>query len=235
LIAGGILLYTINTEFFENSSGRGLLAVNFAGLLVGLGSRLGGGCTCGPGVCGFGRLSVRSLVATVTFVFAGLVPVVLVASFSPFAVLMALSAIASFFCGILFSVGFGFGGVTPPPRVFGFLGVLGGWVLSLAFVLFGAVLSYLVLPLWIRPQVPLPLFGGSFLASTSEGLDRSLIIGALLFGSGWGVGGYCPGPVITSLGCGSFVAMMFVFSMGVGLLLAARFISPILSFEMVKS
>ena len=82
LIAGGILLYTINAEFFENSSGRGLLAVNIAGLLVGIGTRIGGGCTSGHGVCGIGRLSVRSIVATVTFVFAGMVAVVLVKSFS---------------------------------------------------------------------------------------------------------------------------------------------------------
>ena len=82
LIAGGILLYTINTEFFENSSGRGLLAVNIAGLLVGIGTRIGGGCTSGHGVCGIGRLSVRSIVATITFVFAGMVTVFLVKSFS---------------------------------------------------------------------------------------------------------------------------------------------------------
>ena len=75
LIGGGILLYTINAEFFENSSGRGLLAVNIAGLLVGIGTRIGGGCTSGHGVCGIGRLSVRSIVATVTFVFAGMVTV----------------------------------------------------------------------------------------------------------------------------------------------------------------
>ena len=82
LIAGGILLYTINTDFFENSSGRGLLAVNIAGLLVGIGTRIGGGCTSGHGVCGIGRLSLRSIVATVTFVLAGMVAVVLVKSFS---------------------------------------------------------------------------------------------------------------------------------------------------------
>jgi len=82
LIVGGILLYTINAEFFENSSGRSLLAVNIAGFLVGIGTRIGGGCTSGHGVCGIGRLSVRSIVATVTFVFAGMVAVVLIKSFS---------------------------------------------------------------------------------------------------------------------------------------------------------
>jgi len=81
LIGGGILLYAINAEFFENSSGRGLLAVNIAGFLVGIGTRVGGGCTSGHGVCGIGRLSVRSIVATVAFVFAGMTAVVLVKFF----------------------------------------------------------------------------------------------------------------------------------------------------------
>ena len=148
---------------------------------------------------------------------------------------MAISNIASFFCGILFSVGLGISGMTQPQKVIGFLDVLGEWDLSLAFVMCGAVLSYLVLQLWIQQKVPIPLFGGSFQTSTSKDLDRSLIIGALLFGSGWGIGGYCPGPVITSLGSGSLNAMMFVFSMGIGMLLADKFISPMLSYEMVKS
>ena len=81
LIAGGILLYIINAEFFENTSGRGLLTATIAGLLVGIGTRVGGGCTSGHGVCGIGRLSGRSLVATVTFMFAGMVIVALVQPF----------------------------------------------------------------------------------------------------------------------------------------------------------
>ena len=81
LIAGGILLFIIHAEFFENSSGRGLLTATIAGLLVGIGTRVGGGCTSGHGVCGIGRLSGRSLVATVTFMFAGIVIVALVQSF----------------------------------------------------------------------------------------------------------------------------------------------------------
>ena len=81
LIAGGILLFIIHAEFFENSSGRGLLTATIAGLLVGIGTRVGGGCTSGHGVCGIGRLSGRSLVATVTFMFAGMVIVALVQSF----------------------------------------------------------------------------------------------------------------------------------------------------------
>jgi len=81
LIAGGILLYILNAEFFENTSGRDLIALTVAGLMVGIGTRVGGGCTSGHGVCGIGRLSGRSIVATVTFVFAGMVVVAFIQSF----------------------------------------------------------------------------------------------------------------------------------------------------------
>ena len=81
LIAGGILLYILNAEFFENTSGRDLISLTVAGLLVGIGTRVGGGCTSGHGVCGIGRLSGRSIVATVTFVFAGMVVVAFIQSF----------------------------------------------------------------------------------------------------------------------------------------------------------
>ena len=143
---------------------------------------------------------------------------------------MTKSNIAPFICGILFSIGLCISGMTQPQKVIGFLDVFGEWDLSLAFVMCGGVLSYLVLQLWIQRKFSIPLLGESFQIPASKDLDRSLIIGALLFGSGWGLGGYCPGPVITSLGSGSLDAMMFIFSMGIGMLLADKFISPMLSF-----
>ena len=123
---------------------------------------------------------------------------------------MAKSNIASFICGILFSIGLGISGMTQPQKVIGFLDVFGEWDLSLAFVMGGAVLSYLILQLWIQRNFSIPVLGGSFQIPSRKDLDRSLIIGALLFGSGWGLGGYCPGPAITSLGSGSFNAILFV-------------------------
>ena len=148
---------------------------------------------------------------------------------------MAKSNIASFICGILFSIGLCISGMTQPQKVIGFLDVFGEWDLSLAFVMCGAVLSYLVLQILIQRKFSKPLLGESFQIPASKDLDRSLIIGALLFGSGWGLGGYCPGPVITSLGSGSLNAIMFVFSMGVGMLLADRLISPMLRYEVFKN
>ena len=148
---------------------------------------------------------------------------------------MAKSNIAAFFCGTLFSVGLGFSGMTQPQKVIGFLDVFGEWDLSLAFVMFGAVFSYLVLQLLIKRKFSIPLLGESFQVPVRKDIDRSLIIGALLFGSGWGLSGYCPGPAITSLGSGSLNAIMFVVAMGIGMLLAERFISQILSYEIIKS
>ena len=148
---------------------------------------------------------------------------------------MAKLNIASFLCGTLFSVGLGISGMTQPEKVIGFLDVLGEWDLSLAFVMCGAVLTYLVLQLLIQRKFPTPLLEKSFQLPKIKDIDRSLIIGALLFGSGWGLGGYCPGPVITSLGSGSLNAIMFVFSMGVGMLLADRLISPMLRYEVFKN
>ena len=81
LFAGGIGLQYFNPEFFINTSGRSLLVLVIAGLLVGIGTQIGSGCTSGHGVCGIGRLSPRSLVATIVFVFAGMV---LVAIIQPF-------------------------------------------------------------------------------------------------------------------------------------------------------
>ena len=148
---------------------------------------------------------------------------------------MAKLNIASFLCGTLFSVGLGISGMTQPEKVIGFLDVLGEWDLSLAFVMCGAVLTYLVLQLLIQRKFPTPLLEKSFQLPKIKDIDRSLIIGSLLFGSGWGLGGYCPGPGITSLGSGSFNAIMFVFSMGVGMLLADRLISPMLRYQVFKN
>tara|TARA_B100000809_G_scaffold261137_1_gene309442 strand:+ start:463 stop:885 length:423 start_codon:yes stop_codon:yes gene_type:complete len=81
LIFGGFVLQYLNPELFENTTGRSLLVLVISGLLVGIGSKLGRGCTSGHGVCGIGRLSVTSLVATVVFVLAGMFLVAIVQPF----------------------------------------------------------------------------------------------------------------------------------------------------------
>jgi|LULY01.1.fsa_nt_gb uncharacterized membrane protein YedE/YeeE len=148
---------------------------------------------------------------------------------------MIKSNIAAFLCGLLFSIGLGISGMTQPQKVIGFLDIFGNWDFSLAFVMGGAVLSYFVLQLWIQRNYSMPVLGGTFQIPKSKDLDRPLILGALLFGIGWGLGGYCPGPAITSLGSGSLNAFLFVTAMAVGMLLAERVISPILAQHPGKS
>ena len=148
---------------------------------------------------------------------------------------MSKSNIAAFLCGIIFSIGLGISGMTQPQRVIGFLDVFGEWSPSLVFVMGGAVISYLFLQLLIQRSFSKPILGDKFQLPSRKDLDRSLIFGALLFGMGWGLGGYCPGPAITSLGSGSVNAVLFVVAMGMGMLLADRVISPIITNRALKS
>ena len=82
MILGGFLLSSINRDFFLNSTGQGLYLVIVAGTLVGYGTVLGSGCTSGHGICGLSRFSVRSFVATLTFMLFGFLAVQLLGYFS---------------------------------------------------------------------------------------------------------------------------------------------------------
>jgi uncharacterized membrane protein YedE/YeeE len=148
---------------------------------------------------------------------------------------MVKSNLAAFICGILFSIGLGISGMTQPQKVIGFLDVFGDWDPSLAFVMGGAVISYFILQLLIQRRFSKPMLGERFQIPSRKDLDRPLIFGALLFGMGWGIGGYCPGPAISSLGSGSVNAVLFVLAMAMGMLLADRVISPILTHKAIKS
>lgn len=82
LITGGALAWAIQPELFANASDRGLASVLVAGLLVGYGTVMGSGCTSGHGVCGISRLSLRSVIATLTFMLFGFLTVMLVGHFA---------------------------------------------------------------------------------------------------------------------------------------------------------
>lgn len=81
LIIGGGILYFMNPDFFTNTSGRSLTEISIAGLLVGFGTIMGSGCTSGHGVCGISRFSIRSLLATVTFIAGGVLTATLLKGF----------------------------------------------------------------------------------------------------------------------------------------------------------
>ena len=148
---------------------------------------------------------------------------------------MAKTNLVAFFSGVLFSIGLGISGMTQPQKVIGFLDVFGAWDLSLTFVMVGGIASYLVLQSAIQRRFPTPVLASVFQIPTRKDIDRNLIFGALLFGIGWGLGGYCPGPALTSLGSGSISAVLFVVAMGIGMFLADRVIAPILVPALVKN
>ena len=141
---------------------------------------------------------------------------------------MIKTNLVAFLSGVLFSIGLGISGMTQPQKVIGFLDVFGEWDLSLIFVMVGGIISYLILQSAIQRRFSTPVLASMFKIPTAKNIDRNLVLGALLFGIGWGLGGYCPGPAITSLGSGSIGGVLFVVAMGVGMLLADRVIVPIL-------
>ncbi|MCC6619836.1 MAG: YeeE/YedE family protein [Deltaproteobacteria bacterium] len=110
--------------------------------------------------------------------------------------------------------------MTDPSKVQGFLDFAGGsrWDPSLAFVMAGAILVHVVMSRLIRRRKA-PLFAARFALPTRTDLDPKLIVGAALFGVGWGIGGICPGPGLVDLGSGMGSALVFVVAMAAGMLL----------------
>ncbi|WP_416137695.1 DUF6691 family protein [Halomonas sp. HK25] len=109
-----------------------------------------------------------------------------------------VKSIAGYIAGLLFGLGLGISGMTDPARVLGFLDLFGAWDPTLMFVLGGAVVTnFIGYRLVLRRKAP--LYGRAFQLPTRQDLDGRLIGGAALFGIGWGLSGYCPGPAIASI------------------------------------
>ena len=128
------------------------------------------------------------------------------------------SALAAFVAGLIFAIGLAISGMTQPGKVTAFLDIFGNWDPSLAFVMMGAIAVHAVLYRVIRQRTT-PLFAPTFSIPTRSDLDLRLLGGAALFGVGWGVGGFCPGPAVTSLASGQSSVLIFVAAMLVGMFL----------------
>ena len=121
--------------------------------------------------------------------------------------------------GLLFGAGLGLSGMTRPEKVIGFLDVTGRWDPSLMFVMMGAMSVHFVLRRAIHKHRATPLLDTKFHLPVSQSVDWKLVLGAIIFGMGWGLGGFCPGPAIVTLGSGSLSALVFVATMAIGMLL----------------
>jgi len=127
--------------------------------------------------------------------------------------------LVAYLVGLVFALGLGIGGMTQPARVLGFLDVAGPWDPALAFVMAAAVAVYAVAAR-LAARLERPVYAAAFALPTRRDLDPPLVIGAALFGVGWGLAGLCPGPALTALASGAPAALVFVAAMLAGMVVA---------------
>lgn len=126
--------------------------------------------------------------------------------------------LASFAAGLVFGLGLILSGMTDPGKVTGFLDLAGAWDPSLALVMGGAILVG-VFAFAVAKKRTSSLLGGAMHLPRRRDFDKGLILGSLVFGVGWGLGGFCPGPAVVSLGSGQDKAAWFVIAMLFGMML----------------
>ncbi len=146
-----------------------------------------------------------------------------------------LKIICAALAGGLFAAGLVLSGMVLPAKVLGFLNLgglwdaqrFGPWDASLAFVMGGALLvtlpAFALTPPTAQHPARKPWLASAFQLPTRKDIDTRLVLGAALFGVGWGLVGYCPGPALASVLTGGRAVMVFVVAMLVGMALAKRF------------
>lgn len=127
-----------------------------------------------------------------------------------------MQIITAFMAGLVFGLGLILSGMTDPSKVIGFLDLAGNWDPSLAFVMGGAILVATIAFYFARGQSRAWL-GDVMRVPTATQIDRRLVVGGLVFGAGWGLAGYCPGPAIASLAQGGVKPAIFVLAMLAGM------------------
>lgn len=130
--------------------------------------------------------------------------------------------LSEFLVGLLFGLGLMLSGMTDPGKVIGFLDVLGNWDPSLAFVMGGAIcVGFFAFALAKKKTTN--FLGGALQLPQNKQIDKPLILGSLLFGAGWGLAGFCPGPAVVSMSSGQIKAALFVLFMLMGMFLFEAF------------
>lgn len=125
--------------------------------------------------------------------------------------------VAALVAGVVFGIGLALSGMTHAEKVLGFLDVTGEWDASLLLVLGGAVGVTLIAFRFVLKR-PAPLFESAFVLPALQHIDGPLVVGATLFGIGWGISGYCPGPGIALLAAPNWEAWIFIPAVLVGAL-----------------
>ncbi|MES1982077.1 MAG: YeeE/YedE family protein [Pseudomonadota bacterium] len=123
-----------------------------------------------------------------------------------------MKSVMALMAGLLFGTGLIVSGMSDPAKVLGFLDLAGLWDPSLALVMGGAVIVGLVAYPFAE-KMPRSLLGDALHIPTATHIDRRLVLGALTFGAGWGLAGYCPGPALASLALGGLKPLLFSIAM----------------------
>jgi uncharacterized membrane protein YedE/YeeE len=124
--------------------------------------------------------------------------------------------VASFAAGLVFGLGLILSGMANPAKVLGFLDLAGAWDPSLAFVMAGAI-AVGVLAFALARKRTVSYLGLDMKLPTARNIDRRLVGGSVVFGIGWGIAGFCPGPGLVALGMGEIKALVFVLAMLTGM------------------
>ena len=128
-----------------------------------------------------------------------------------------LNRLSEFLVGLIFGMGLLLSGMTNPSKVIGFLDITGMWDPSLVMVMGGAIFVGFFVFAFIKKRT-VNFLGGALHLPKSDQIDKPLMIGASLFGLGWGLAGFCPGPAIVSMAQGQDKALIFVLSMLLGMI-----------------
>lgn len=131
------------------------------------------------------------------------------------------SLISQYAIGILFGWGLIISGMSNPQKILNFLDIAGLWDPSLLFVMGGAVLVGLA-GFYLASKRSEAFFGGALHIPTRRDISRPLVIGSFIFGAGWGIAGFCPGPALVALGAGHLKAFVFVIAMFAGMMICER-------------
>lgn len=124
--------------------------------------------------------------------------------------------ITEFIAGLVFGLGLILSGMTDPGKVLGFLDLAGAWDPSLALVMGGAI-GVGLFAFAVARRRTTAFLGGAMHLPQSRDIDRRLVAGSLVFGAGWGLAGFCPGPALVAMGAGHWQALVFVLAMLAGM------------------
>ena len=127
-----------------------------------------------------------------------------------------MTIFTSLLAGLVFGLGLILSGMSDPAKVLGFLDLGGAWDPSLALVMGGAI-AVGAIAFAVARKRSVSFVGAAMRLPIARGIDRRLVLGSLVFGVGWGIAGFCPGPALVALGMGQAKALVFVLAMLAGM------------------